>query len=606
MTYLVNGWSDLFVLWSWQALLILAFTWTAVRLSRCGMPSVRHRLWLFGMIAVAALPILMLLAKFLPAVSPGIEPLVPVANFPVAMRIATDPVSSFTNVSYASIPAPRTGSRSVFRTILPIAWLAGFGWSFAVFCISWWKMHRIRKRSREVRSSAPSAVPVGLATEISSPVLAGLFRPMILLPVKVSEGTTREERHAIILHEEAHLRRRDHYLVVIQRLMEAVFFFHPMVRYASRQLSLERELACDEEVLRAGVQPADYADAILKVAELDLQRRGAVQPAFNESRKILERRIDMIFKGHHRLLPSVSGRLATVVSAFALVAVMGCLLVPQRSLAEGISAAAELEMIQNALSKYVPKVVSVPPQAVQSPILPAAAVALAPVPVALAQVPPAGQSQPSSISGKVLDPSGALIPGVIVKIKGTHSELATTTDVTGTFAFPQAPADTYRLEASLPGFATKVFTFTMSPGGAWRENLILNLAAVNTYVQISASRPSVVPGVAPPPITGAPGIPAPPQRIGGDVAQAQLLTQTKPIYPPTARAAGIQGDVLIQATIGRDGSVMNPTVINRGVDPELAQAALQAVTQWRYKPALLNGQPVEILTEISVSFSLVD
>jgi len=603
MTELVTRWSDLFLSWSWQALLLLALTWLIVRGTDSRTPAVRHRLWLFGMIAVAVLPVLMSLLKLLPALPPTSAPLSSVTGFPVAVRIASDPVFSLTSVSPDWSSAAGAKGVLVVRTILFIAWLLGFAWSLGILCRSWWKMHHIRKNAREISPPLVSAVVrVGLAAELTSPVLAGWFRPMILLPGKFLEWTTTEERHAFVLHEEAHFRRRDHYLIVIQRLLERVFFFHPMVRYASRQLSLERELACDEDVLRAGVDPAAYADAILKVAEWDLQRRGPPQPAFNSSRKILERRIDMIFKGHHRLLPEVSGRFATVLSVLGLIAVMSCLLIPQSSLAESPSPGAELQMIRETLSKYAPKVVSTPVQVAQSPILPVAAT-LVRVPIASTQAALAVQSQTSSISGKILDPSGAVIPGVAVRVKGTQLEFAMVTDETGAFSFSQVPADRYRLEASLPGFAPKVFTFVLGPGGAWRQNLFLALAAMNTYVEVSASRPAL-PGPTTP--ATAPGVAPPPLRVGGVISQAQLISQVKPVYPPAARAAGLQGDVLIHAILGKDGSVMDPAVISRGVDPELAQAALDAVRQWRYRPAMLNGQPVEVVTEIGVSFSLVD
>jgi len=309
----------------------------------------------------------------------------------------------------------------------------------------------------------------------------------------------------------------------------------------------------------------------------------------------------MIFKGHCRLLPAVSGRLATAVSALVLIAVTSCLLIPQRSLSEGLSSAAELQMMQETLAKYVPKVG--PLQSQVAPVAMRSIAALStPVPVVSAQAAPTAQSQTISISGKVIDPSGAVIPGVLVKIKGDRTELSATTDATGAFAFPQALPEGYRLEASLPGFKTNVITFRLEPGTTWRENVYLSLAGLNTSVEVSASRPTPVPS----PATTLPPGKAPPLRVGGDISQAQLIYQQKPQYPAAARAAGLQGEILIQAIIGRDGSVMNPVVVNGNVDAGLAQAALQAVSQWRYKPAMLNAQPVEILTTISVNFTLVD
>jgi len=91
-------------------------------------------------------------------------------------------------------------------------------------------------------------------------------------------------------------------------------------------------------------------------------------------------------------------------------------------------------------------------------------------------------------------------------------------------------------------------------------------------------------------------------RIGGNVQQAKLISQPHPIYPPDAKAARIQGTVQLQATIGKDGTVQNLEVISG--HPLLVPAALEAVKQWVYQTTLLNGNPVEVLTQIDVNFTL--
>jgi len=91
-----------------------------------------------------------------------------------------------------------------------------------------------------------------------------------------------------------------------------------------------------------------------------------------------------------------------------------------------------------------------------------------------------------------------------------------------------------------------------------------------------------------------------PQVIGREVAQANLINQVKPVYPPEARAARIQGVVVLQATIDRQGNVSNVSVVSG--HPLLNEAALDAVKQWRYRPVLLNGQPTEVVTTITLNF----
>jgi len=96
----------------------------------------------------------------------------------------------------------------------------------------------------------------------------------------------------------------------------------------------------------------------------------------------------------------------------------------------------------------------------------------------------------------------------------------------------------------------------------------------------------------------------PPQRIrvGGIVSAARLVYQPKPEYPTLARMARIEGDVEFEAVISKAGTIEELKVLKGHA--LLVKAALEAVRQWRYQPTLLNGEPVEVLTEITVNFKL--
>jgi protein TonB len=107
----------------------------------------------------------------------------------------------------------------------------------------------------------------------------------------------------------------------------------------------------------------------------------------------------------------------------------------------------------------------------------------------------------------------------------------------------------------------------------------------------------------PPPPVQAPKPVTPKQiRVGGNVQSAKLVNQPKPSYPPLARQARIQGVVKFNAVIGRDGSIQNLTLVSG--HPLLVPSATDAVRQWRYQPTLLNGEPVEVVTQIDVNFTL--
>jgi periplasmic protein TonB len=91
-------------------------------------------------------------------------------------------------------------------------------------------------------------------------------------------------------------------------------------------------------------------------------------------------------------------------------------------------------------------------------------------------------------------------------------------------------------------------------------------------------------------------------RVSSGVSQGLLVKRVQPNYPPLARQARIQGVVLLQATISKDGNIENLTLISG--HPMLAPAAIEAVKQWKYRPYLLNGEPVEVDTQVQVNFTL--
>jgi protein TonB len=119
---------------------------------------------------------------------------------------------------------------------------------------------------------------------------------------------------------------------------------------------------------------------------------------------------------------------------------------------------------------------------------------------------------------------------------------------------------------------------------------------------IIGSVPSAAPP--PPPAKKEEVKPATPQRIkvGGNVQSARLVRQPRPVYPPLAKQARISGVVKLGAVISKDGTIQQLEVISG--HPLLVPAALEAVKQWVYQPTLLNGEPVEVQTQIDVNFTL--
>lgn len=105
-----------------------------------------------------------------------------------------------------------------------------------------------------------------------------------------------------------------------------------------------------------------------------------------------------------------------------------------------------------------------------------------------------------------------------------------------------------------------------------------------------------------PPAAPAPPAPSGPVRPGGNLQPPRRVAGAMPVYPAIAKAAHVQGTVVVEATIARDGTVKDARVVVS--IPLLDEAALAAVRQWRYTPSTLNQQPVEVLLDVSVNFGL--
>lgn len=109
---------------------------------------------------------------------------------------------------------------------------------------------------------------------------------------------------------------------------------------------------------------------------------------------------------------------------------------------------------------------------------------------------------------------------------------------------------------------------------------------------IIGNTPTAVPKIAPQRI-----------RVSAGVSQGLLLRKTSPVYPAIAKNARVQGSVVLAAVIGKDGSIQNLHVVSTA-SPLLNQAAIDAVREWKYRPYILDGEPVEVDTTVTVNFVL--
>ena len=206
----------------------------------------------------------------------------PKAGFYLAIEEASQPFAQPT-MSFSPATAPAGSSRlmRLLPALLTEVWLSGF-----VLVLVFWEV-RWRRISRTVRG----AVPLGQGRELEAlrrvaqiqgmpkrvelllsrtslePGIFGLARPVLIWPEGISDGLDDSHLDAILAHELWHVRRRDNLAAALHMVVEATFWFHPLVWWLGSRLVEERERACDEAVLESGSDRKIYAESILKICE---------------------------------------------------------------------------------------------------------------------------------------------------------------------------------------------------------------------------------------------------------------------------------------------------------------------------------------------------
>jgi bla regulator protein blaR1 len=264
----------------WQSTLFALAAGLMTAAFRGNRAQVRYWLWLSASLKfLVPFALLLNLGSYL-------ETRMPVAR-QVASQIAT-PVVSWTVEEFSSgplVPATLPQSSAATSTIdwIPIAlvalWLGGVA-SVAFIRFRAWLRIRAAVRDSAVfgrSKAATSGAGISETVEIRvspcnlGPAVVGIMSPVLLFPEGIAERLTPSELETVLAHELCHVRRRDNLFAAIHMVVEAVFWFHPLLWLISARLVEEREKACDEEVLSLGSHPEIYADAILNVCKFYVQ-----------------------------------------------------------------------------------------------------------------------------------------------------------------------------------------------------------------------------------------------------------------------------------------------------------------------------------------------
>lgn len=242
-----------------EGVLIALFAGVMLRVLRRQNSGTRFAVWFVALLAVAGLPLIggMTSGHSLPVVAAG--GMRPVITLP--------------------------GGWGVF---LFLAWVLAAFVAILRLVIGLWRLRPLRRScvavdgsglDPEIRKaladfSSARAVTLATSEQVSVPAAVGFFKPMIVLPAWALRELAPAELNVILLHEFAHLRRGDAWTNLLQKMVRAVFLFHPAVWWIERRLSLEREMACDDRVLAETANPRGYAKCLIGLLEKSVARRG--------------------------------------------------------------------------------------------------------------------------------------------------------------------------------------------------------------------------------------------------------------------------------------------------------------------------------------------
>lgn len=502
-----------------------------------------------------------------------------------------------------------------------------FGW----LMLGILKLQRLRSNARPAAMSpalgrARAAVNIDAAflcsEDVAGPVTFGVKRPVILLPPAFFDLESAEQE-SVAIHELLHVRRSDWLYTLAEECVRAVLWFHPAIWFLLNRVQLAREQWVDETVVASTCLADEYVGALLKIAAARIEPDLAPAPLFLKRRHLRER-VAAIVKGANMSKSRVTLSLFAVLSMLTIAAGILAWQIPLEAAPQEVRDAQGVEVStgyfkvlhrnpvdypaearSRAISGYVVVAVNVNeqgevtdakvisgPEELRKPVLASVLgwhFATGPVQVGAVDsrpVPPSfeiGVRFTATAAGPVAVSAGGTTvpPGKTLTVQ--HVDVA---------ALPEVLRE--KVQSVLRASTGETI------GPERLSELERSVEAVDNHLRLTAS---IKDGTLHVTLAGAMS-PAPHRiRVGSNVQAANLIQKVTPKYPMEAKANRVQGVVQLQAVIGKDGTVQNLELISG--DPLLVPSAVEAVKQWVYKPVLLNGEPVEVVTQIDVNYTLL-
>ncbi|MGB6987498.1 MAG: M56 family metallopeptidase, partial [Candidatus Aquilonibacter sp.] len=316
----------------WQPSLIAGIAWAALRISRCGNATTRHAIWSLALVASFIVPFISAIPIVLPhsTTAPVARTLQPQHLAGAQVRVAHEAAAPSRPVLAVSRPSFRV--QPTVALVVAAVWLVVAIAILARLLISLVYLNRLKHDALPLAVESRHAlirydrahkgdrdVRICVSDEITVPVAVGIFDAMILLPADLVHELDANDLDRVLLHELAHVRRSDDWMNLFERVAQALFFFSPGIYWISRQMDLEREVACDDWVLEQSAENVPYARCLARIVEMTQWPYTApVAPGVFVTRKSMSIRIErLLARGR-----DVRVRLALVPSLLAFVFIL--------------------------------------------------------------------------------------------------------------------------------------------------------------------------------------------------------------------------------------------------------------------------------------------
>jgi TonB family protein len=545
----------------------------------------------------------------------------------VSPMVASSPVLAAPASARAS-----TVAEAIAMPAASVDWVAVIGWilmaGIALRLVSigvgLWRLRRLRTAGylaplcdvhEEVQQLVRARAEVRYVSS-GQPVTFGFRRPVVLLPESL-RWQPADIRRVVLCHELFHVRRHDWAWVVAEELVKAVLWFHPAVLWLVSRVRLAREEVVDELTVLATSQRRAYMEALLVFADARAQTPAA---AFAR-RQHLFRRMLWISKEavmSSRQVVFSSAAMAVIVAVASWYAVSTFPLtqvVAAQGRSGGPSPAAvtnEAGPLERQAKPITPenpiprRTFSVVPQNPSDSTSDAVVVGVRIVVDRLGRVAEA-RSLGQDARGRAFVQGFSAARGGAAGAGATQQGIAPPSE-----SFLKAAMDAVRqwqYEPPADGPITFDVTFAFMPGAEPRMLSHGGAMFIGNAVGGFVPPPPRPPPPPPSPLAPPPPPPPPPPaglegavRVGGNLKIPQKVKHVAPVYPPIAQSAGVQGVVILELIIDRDGSVGYSRIL-RSI-PLLDQAAIDAVSQWEFTPTMLNGAPVPVIMTATVQFTL--